>query len=59
MILIMTSCSKNLNKSLSHEQLQQYIDAFPDYPKLEILIKMSKKELHHFHHFSKIGLLKP
>jgi len=34
-ILIMTSCSKSLNKSLSHEQLQEYIKTIPDYPKLE------------------------
>lgn len=34
-ILIMTSCSKSLNKSLSNEQLQEYIDTLPDYPRLE------------------------
>ncbi len=35
-ILITTSCSKNSNKrSLSQEQMQEYIKLLPDYPKLE------------------------
>jgi len=34
-ILITTSCSKSLNKSLSHEQLQEYIETIPEHPKLE------------------------
>ena len=44
-ILITTSCSKSLNKSLSHEQLQQYIDAFPDYPRLANFDKNEQKRI--------------
>jgi len=34
-ILMTTSCSKPLSKSLSQEQLQEYINTLPEYPKRE------------------------
>ena len=38
-ILMTTSCSNRLNKSLSQNQLQQYIDMLPDYPRRSTFTK--------------------
>jgi hypothetical protein len=34
-ILMMTSCSKSLNKTLSQEQFQEVVDKIPEAPKLD------------------------
>ena len=44
-ILMMTSCSKPLSKSLSQEQLQEYINTLPEYPKRETFSKEEQKRI--------------
>ena len=44
-ILMTTSCSNRLNKSLSQEQLQQYIDALPDYPRRSTFTKEEQRRI--------------
>jgi len=38
-ILMTTSCSNHLSKSLSKDQLQKYIDTLPEYPKANTFTK--------------------
>ena len=44
-ILMMTSCSKPLSKSLSQEQLQEYINTLPDYPRRNTFSKEEQKKI--------------
>jgi len=44
-ILMMTSCSKPLSKSLSQEQLQEYINTLPEYPKRNTFSKKEQKRI--------------
>ncbi len=44
-ILMMTSCSKPLSKSLSQEQLQEYINTLPDYPRRNTFSKEEQKRI--------------
>jgi len=44
-ILMMTSCSKHLSKSLSQEQLQEYINTLPDYPRRNTFSKEEQKKI--------------
>lgn len=44
-ILMTTSCSNRLNKSLSQNQLQQYIDTLPDYPRRSTFTKEEQRRI--------------
>ena len=43
-ILMMTSCSKPLSKSLSQKQLQEYINTLPDYPRRNTFNKKEQED---------------
>ena len=42
---MMTSCSKPLSKSLSQEQLQEYINTLPDYPRRNTFSEEEQKKI--------------
>jgi len=44
-ILMMTSCSKPLSKSLSREQLKEYTELLPDYPKRDTFTEEEQKRI--------------
>ena len=44
-ILMTTTCSKPLSKSLSQEQLKEYTDLLPDYPKRDTFTKQEQRRI--------------
>ena len=44
-ILMTTTCSKSLSKSLSQAQLKEYTDLLPDYPKRDTFTKEEQKRI--------------
>lgn len=44
-ILMTTTCSKPLSKSLSQAQLKEYADLLPDYPKRDTFTKEEQKKI--------------
>ena len=44
-ILMTTTCSKPLSKSLSKAQLQEYVELLPDYPKRDTFTKEEQKRI--------------
>lgn len=44
-ILMMISCSNRLNNNLSKEQLQEYINELPDYPRRDTFTQEEQKRI--------------
>ena len=44
-ILMTTTCSKPLSKSLSQAQLKEYTDLLPDYPKRDTFTKQEQRRI--------------
>ena len=44
-ILMTTTCSKPLSKSLSRAQLKEYTDLLPDYPKRDTFTKQEQRRI--------------
>ena len=44
-ILMTTTCSKPLSKSLSQAQLKEYTDLLPDYPKRDTFTKEERRRI--------------
>lgn len=44
-ILMTTTCSKPLSKSLSQAQLKEYNDLLPDYPKRDTFTKQEQRRI--------------
>ena len=44
-ILMTTTCSKPLSKSLSRAQLKEYNDLLPDYPKRDTFTKQEQRRI--------------
>ena len=44
-ILMTTTCSEPLSKSLSQAQLQEYTDLLPDYPKRDTFTKQEQRRI--------------